>query len=1647
MSETKNVIIIGLSYAGIAAAKELAASLPKEYRIIAIERNEFAYHAVPSLRAAVIPGWEVFPKPLPVSLEEYLNCLSSPAFVVKFPQNSLIDPLPLLLYTNGTLLGLCGLQHKPAPEPYFTLEKSLDLQCLFDQQDLAALNIWLREVAFKSDTSTLITYLRTFDPDKSYINSSRTQVEWTSTCVQHSVIVLTGNFFTEHTKNLEYNNTTTEIIEHTDIVPQNNQTNLQEVNWKTIPKFIDTLSGGGFMGEYLRCYDWNSSSLGPIAQWPQSLLTAVSLCMASSFPMAVWWGPKFVLIYNDGYSVVAAGKHPWLFGKDGSDGWSEIWPTLKPMAESVMRGENCYSEDHLLFMTRSGFIEETYHTWSYIPIRQEDGSVGGLLNPSIESTSRVISERRLNTLRDLGATTAGAKCCEEVFSMIGSVLTENVFDVPFALFYTRTNLDGSTTDNDLFEEEEDRQSNDIFQLVETVGISNSHIAAPRKVCLSESEDNHPWRRIFDQVMKTKAVVLIDNLSELFDDLPTRGWDEPVRMAVACPIVGNDQDGILGMLLMGLNSRRSYDEDYKTFIELLSRQTGTVLATIRAYEDQVNRVEALAAIDRAKTSFFSSVSHELRTPLTLILGPIKESLADNSLTLDHKTRLNMVHRNSKRLLRLVNSLLDFSRIEAGRLQATYQETDLGKFTADLASVFRSAIEKGGLKFEVECDEGGKLVWVDPEMWEKIVFNLIGNAFKFTMKGIIKVNMGPSPDRTSVILTVSDTGSGIPPHEIHRIFERFHRVEGQRGRSHEGTGIGLSLTQELVKLHGGKVDVSSEFGRGSTFTITIPYGYTHLPPDQLIERGAQSIDGQNMERPWSYGLSVVEEARQWQPSDDEDLEYLSSTSSTDSSNSIGNTFPLTSCGSRILLVDDNADMRRYVKGLLSKWWQVVEAGNGEEAFNIALQNPPDLIVSDVMMPVLDGLGLLKVLRANQSTKFIPVVLLSARAGEEAKVEGLKSGADDFLVKPFSAKELVARVHTHLELGKLRTELERLVKERTKELAESELRYKVLAKLSPVGIFRLDLNGFITYTNDKWWEISGHDRRSDPNAVNFMSSIYPEDRERTTLIFKECIQSARGFIIEFRWGSNNSGVKWCQGEVIVEYDNQMKPHGFVGTLTDLTERKLLEKERVSALQLAEQQQRRRAEDAEEIKKQQELFIDMTCHELRNPLNGIYHNADFLHESLEKIQSDVRNESIIKVMNWLSTEIVNDLEAVATISLCAQHQKKIADDVLNMSKISMNLLVLAKTDFQPNAVVSNVLRMFETEVKLKCIDVDFIVAEGYSRMNVNWVKGDPTRLSQVLINFLTNAIRFTEKASSRRITVTLGASETIPHSSSRIEHSTNASDESDQDQDTISLSSSASSTGTVRYIQQYSTENVIKEMDNECAKPDLSDAVYIEISIQDSGVGMTSEEQASLFRRFTQVSPKTYAEFGGSGLGLFISKRLVELHGGGIKVNSVKGHGTTFSFFIKCERLNENDILKAEMSMKENQNIDVSRPKVSSPQLMEKPNLSHQKVVNATKPTTQDKKEKLVKSKLKDPKKSNSKMKQKNPPKSHQTPQSPEHDSYRKILVVEDNLINQRVLKRQLELAQFSVDVAKHGLEALELLRKLCIALILMVRLARHA
>jgi signal transduction histidine kinase len=750
------------------------------------------------------------------------------------------------------------------------------------------------------------------------------------------------------------------------------------------------------MATLMRATDWSKTKLGPVDGWPQSLRTVVGVLLGSRFPMMIWWGPNLLNLYNDAYRPILRDKHPSL-GVPAAELWAEVWDFAGPLARGILDGgSSTWMEDVQLFIKSGAIAEETYFTFSYSPIPEDDGHVGGLLNTVQETTLKVRSERQIRMLHELAARAADAESEREAARIAIDVLSSNELDLPFVLLYSLG-----------------QEANEAH-LVGATGLKDYE--GPAKfVTASLDAQTGGWP--LGDVVRSHRHVIVDDLAARFGQLPLGTWNARPERAIVLPLSRAGQRPY-ALLVAGLSPHRAYDERYERFFEATADQVANAISTAQAYESEKKRAESLAEIDRAKTAFFSNVSHEFRTPLTLILSPIEDALAQPEKSLQGES-LAAVHRSALRLLRLVNSLLDFARIEAGRLQLSFVRTDLATLTTDLASSFRSLVERAKLKFLIDCPPMSEPVYVDPAQWEKIVLNLLSNAFKFTLRGEIAISVTSSDDW--VCLTVRDTGSGIPASELPHVFERFHRVQGTKGRSFEGTGIGLSLVQELVKLHGGSVHVSSIEGEGTTFEVRLRTGGKHLPPERIVE--AQWSQESTMVAPYLL------EASQWIAggSDAQDVLVEPIQEAAVPANvQAGSDKERAS----VLVADDNADMRDYLARLLAVRWNVQVATDGREALGKARDQPPDLVLSDVMMPVLDGVGLLKALRDHPRTSHIPVVLLSARAGEEAVLEGLQTGADDYLVKPFSARELVARVQTHLDLARLRREwageLERANKE---------------------------------------------------------------------------------------------------------------------------------------------------------------------------------------------------------------------------------------------------------------------------------------------------------------------------------------------------------------------------------------------------------------------------------------------------------------------------------------------------------------------------------------------------------------------------------------------------------------------------------------------
>ncbi|WP_433296881.1 SpoIIE family protein phosphatase [Actinoplanes sp. CA-030573] len=688
---------------------------------------------------------------------------------------------------------------------------------------------------------------------------------------------------------------------------------------------------GGEMGRRMLALDWSTSPLGPPAAWPDELVGAVTTMLASKVQIALFFGPEYCALYNDAYIPALGTKHPENLGRPGRDMWAETWAVLQELFDGVRERDSAFfSPDHPFLLLRHGFLEEAYYDISFDPIRAADGQVTGIFCIVTDMTARVLGNRRSRTLSALGARLAGSADEAAVVADVADVLAGNPADVPFA----RLVLDPA-------------------EMPPAVGAA---VSGGRGATV-------PLREIADQ--------------------PRDAADEALVLPVGT-----------GALIVGVSRFLALDSSYRDFFDLAAGLIVQALTRLRAYEQERARAAALAALDQAKTDFFSNISHEFRTPLTLILGPLEELLEDPALPAAERDRLLTMHRNGLRLLKLVNTVLDFSRLESGRVTAAFRPTDLADYTGRLASTFRSAAERAGLELVVDTPSLPEPVYVDREMWEKIVLNLLSNAVKFTRTGRIVLRV--FAEDGDAVLSVRDTGVGVPVDEQPLLFDRFHRVTGAWSRSHEGTGIGLALVRELAEQHGGSVTAQSEVGRGSVFLVRIPFGTAHLPPDRLSPDSVLVVSE-------AAPRLFLEETYSWLR--EEPL-----------------TPPAAPAGERgrILLVDDNADLRDHVARLLRAHWDVTTAVDGVAALELAERQRFDLVLTDIMMPRLDGFGLIAALRAGERTRDVPILALSARAGEDASGEGLAAGADDYLVKPFSARDLTARVRANLDLGQARRQV---------------------------------------------------------------------------------------------------------------------------------------------------------------------------------------------------------------------------------------------------------------------------------------------------------------------------------------------------------------------------------------------------------------------------------------------------------------------------------------------------------------------------------------------------------------------------------------------------------------------------------------------------
>ncbi len=406
-----------------------------------------------------------------------------------------------------------------------------------------------------------------------------------------------------------------------------------------------------------------------------------------------------------------------------------------------------------------------------------------------------------------------------------------------------------------------------------------------------------------------------------------------------------------------------------------------------HEFEMSRFEAqkLHEVDEIKSKFFANISHEFRTPLTLILGPSKQ-LSEELKDEKTKIKADLIHRSANKLNRLVDELLDFSKIEAGEMKLKACPVNIVSVVKEIILSFHSLAERKNISFNYNCNDDEIIAYLDKDKIDKIITNVLSNAFKFTPEGgKVEVEINKSAKFAKIIIT--DTGVGIPQNHIDKIFNRFYQVDGSHNREQKGTGIGLALTKELVELHKGKIEVESEEGKGSKFRMIFPLGKEHLKPEEINEKDEEYLKEKM--------ISPLDEFLEREVEQKVDVELSDMPT--------------------LLIVEDNPDVRKYISMILENHYQIFEAKDGEEGLDKSFEIIPDLVISDIMMPKLDGFQMCDKLKKDSRTSHIPIIMLTAKATMEDKINGLEIGADDYIMKPFEAEELKARIRNLLDQRK--------------------------------------------------------------------------------------------------------------------------------------------------------------------------------------------------------------------------------------------------------------------------------------------------------------------------------------------------------------------------------------------------------------------------------------------------------------------------------------------------------------------------------------------------------------------------------------------------------------------------------------------------------
>ncbi|KAG0255392.1 hypothetical protein BG011_005164 [Mortierella polycephala] len=1435
------------------------------------------------------------------------------------------------------------------------------------------------------------------------------------------------------------------------------------------------------MESLINSKDWSKTGLGPRANWPIELRVLVPMLVRSESPLAIYWGDEAHIIYND-----------VTLGRPGATVWNEVWDTIGSQMDQVKADGKGYGSRGLRFILyREGYEEECYFDFTFSPIFLENGSVGGIFANVQEVTQWTLNQRRLTTLNQFSKHASSVQSVDGAYSLITNILQESQnVDVPFSIVYKTL---GPTKESDQEQPHcsfappssiptsanAHSQRDDQSSTAAPGDKKNERRAPQTAILCSTSFDRNLEvihygcdlkEKVFSKATSTRHIpdsLLItpeeyeplDPSSLVCDDL----WAWPVRSVLAdgvprlvtlpksthkfarallLPILENPSvldSRITMVLIVGINPFQMLDSQYLDFFTLLVANISSLIHFGCSREEERKNTEALFELNKTKILFFQNISHELRTPLTLMLSPLEDVLRQTPENAPIRSGLEMVRRNSRRLLKLVNTLLQFSRIEAGKGHAIFEETDLTKLTREISANFESVARGFDLDYDVNCEDlsgvpGG--FWVDNSMWSGIILNLIGNAFKHTWKGSVSIHQYPCKGKNGadgVVVNVGDTGVGIAAEHLSTLFGRFNRIENKQSRSHEGTGIGLSLVKELADVHGGTISVTSEVEKGTCFRLWIPAGRSHLASSQvkvgdskdpaLLLRSSKSDILNNK----TDASMFVEEASQWiahksipqstlttsgTDSTEEDIpevdddaiqlstEYLCSQSSVEdnqdyevsaldpeeseltkflidspesedvfvpeasidmTNESIHNRrsspasqnakitivehFNLTSNGeltpaidsaaaiydcnvndngclgddgrrqstvekqmnqddipprtrsrrSYIIIVDDNHDMRAYLRDVLGRDFRVRCAVDGLDAIRLItakLQKGKriDLVLSDVAMPNMNGYELLKRLRGDCATRTTPFILLSARAGEEANVEGLDLGADDCLVKPFSARELLARVKSSIRLSDLRYEL---IREQRHAFEMKQLIYSIsvrirsglslpqilntasrelfkvircnairicrFRKVDPESgrhwvrfvseIVKAGKPTFLSTTDrplPKGLEVSeqcvargDHDPAGDLREVsNFQDPAYgPKNFLSVPLLYNRKIW---GYLLASR---DTDVADWLQSEKLLfeQTGNQISLAIAHATLWELKKSQQVEMETAHA--------------ANEAKSQ---ILANTSHELRTPIGAIVGALSALEDTDQNLTGEQRD--MVKIM-----QITSDV-ALSVIN-----------DLLDTAKLEAGAMTLAiKACPELADTLAQSVRIFGEKAGSKEMDLIMEPSDQVDQLesmlrqdSVIWTDGD--RLQQVIMNLVGNAVKFT--ANGKVIIQTTFTKTESPEIAENMELEGQQAQQQEQQP-------GQSRSPRVHQAVQFPPDAEVSHL-------------TLRFEVTDTGIGIDPDFLKNrIFKSFAQHDQSMTRRFGGTGLGLAISKHLVKMNGGILGVTSDVGQGATFYF-----------------------------------------------------------------------------------------------------------------------------------------------------------